>query len=234
MYGDIANKLILDAKRTSNLSELPLYQTDLVKDILKEIQDLNNDSEYLSSEKELQQDNLSEEQLKINQCQLFVTLLSMRRNKRCLLAYQRLRAEKIVEFSWLNIDPILESSTNNGTTSNGSTANTAKPKSTIHDSNSIYNNYTTQLSLDNLNHAEQEYLKSYQDLILNYKSKFYDIDLSGDLEPPTNIFIDVRVLKDGGEVQTEYGSFNLIKDSQFYVRKSDVDRLIQQGYLEEL
>lgn len=69
---------------------------------------------------------------------------------------------------------------------------------------------------------------------MQYKSSFPDIDLSGDLEPPTNIFIDVRVLRDGGEVQTEYGVFNLIKDSQFYVRKSDVERLIQQGYLEEI
>ena len=46
---------------------------------------------------------------------------------------------------------------------------------------------------------------------MEFKSSFEDIDLSGDLNPPTNIFIDVRVLKDGGEVTTEYGSFNLIK-----------------------
>ena len=69
---------------------------------------------------------------------------------------------------------------------------------------------------------------------MEFKSSFEDIDLSGDLNPPTNIFIDVRVLRDGGEVTTEYGSFNLIKDSQFFVRKSDVERLIQQGYLEEI
>ena len=46
---------------------------------------------------------------------------------------------------------------------------------------------------------------------MEFKSSFEDIDLSGDLNPPTNIFIDVRVLRDGGEVTTEYGSFNLIK-----------------------
>ncbi|ODV82090.1 DNA replication complex GINS protein PSF1 [Suhomyces tanzawaensis NRRL Y-17324] len=215
MYGDLANKLILDAKRTTNLSALPLYQGDLVKDIIKEIQDLNKDAEFLE-----EQTDDGDEQLKINQCQLFVTHLSMRRNKRCLLAYERLRAEKVAEFAWLNIDPIGD-------------PNATKSHTTIAD-NYIYSNYTTQLSLDNLNHAEEEYFKAYQDLMLEYKSAFADIDLSGDLEPPTNIFIDVRVLKDGGEVQTEYGSFNLIKDSQFYVRKSDVERLIQQGYLEEL
>ena len=91
-----------------------------------------------------------------------------------------------------------------------------------------------RLALANLSNPEHEYYKQYQDLVLDFKSEFSDIDLSGDLAPPTDIFIDVRVLKNGGEVQTEYGVFNLIKDSQFYVRKLDVDRLIQQGYLEEI
>lgn len=204
MYGDLATKLVLEAKRTVNLSELPMYQTDTIKEILKEINDLDQDAQYLSQQQT--DDEASEEEYKINQCQLFVTHLSMRRNKRCLLAYERLRSSKIDEFCWLNIDP---GDTNISTNS-------------------------TIISLDNLNHSEQEYYKNYQDLLTKYKSNFLDLDLSGDLQPPTNIFIDVRVLKNGGEVQTEYGSFNLIKNSQFYVRKSDVERLIQQGYMEEL
>lgn len=232
MYGNLANKLILDAKRSSNLSETPLYQTDLVKSIIKETTDLNKDAEYLGEEQRIQEEdseNADEEKMKINQCQLFVTHLCMRRNKRCLLAYEKLRADKIDEFSWLNIDPITEAGNTDPNRNNfGSTGNGSNSLA----SNSA--NYTTQLNLDNLNHAEQEYYKNYQHLITNYKSNFADIDLSGDLDPPTNIFTDVRVLKNGGEVQTEYGVFNLIKDSQFYVRKSDVERLIQQGYLEEI
>jgi GINS complex subunit 1 len=204
MYGDLATKLVLEAKRTVNLSELPMYQTDTIKEILKEIHDLDQDAQYLSQQQT--EDDASEEEYKINQCQLFVTHLSMRRNKRCLLAYERLRSSKIDEFCWLNIDPGVTNISSN----------------------------STIISLDNLNHSEQEYYKNYQDLLTKYKSNFLDLDLSGDLQPPTNIFIDVRVLKNGGEVQTEYGSFNLIKNSQFYVRKSDVERLIQQGYMEEL
>lgn len=223
MYGDLGNKLILDAKRTLKLSEVPLYQTELVRGILKEISDLHKDAVYLADNQRLQEESgtINEEEMKINQCQLFVTHLSMRRNKRCLLAYEKLRAQKINEFAWLNVDPEIEGM------EEGSSMNTA--------SEDITNgSYTTKLSLDNLNHAEQEYFKNYQSLLVDYKSNYADIDLSGSLEPPTNIFIDVRVLKDGGEVQTEYGVFNLIKDSQFYVRKSDVERLIQQGYLMEL
>lgn len=229
MYGNLANKLILDAKRSSNLSEIPIYQTDLVKSIIKEINDLNKDAEYLGEEQRMQEEDGDEEKMKVNQCQLFVTHLCMRRNKRCLLAYQKLRADKIDEFSWLNIDPITDSGSSEASKGIFGTG-TSSTNPLV--GNSV--NYTRHLNLDNLNHAEQEYYKNYQHLLTTYKSNFGDIDLSGDLDPPTNIFTDVRVLKNGGEIQTEYGVFNLIKDSQFYVRKSDVERLIQQGYLEEI
>lgn len=222
MYGDIANKLVLEAKRATNLTELPLYQHELVKDIIQEMSDLNKDVEYLN-EMQITQEESNEEAKRVNQCQLFVTHLCMRRNKRCMLAYEKLRADKIAEFSWLNFDPIINSDLSS-VGMNGRKTEAANTSSFS----------TRPLALDNLSHAEQEYFKQYQNLILDFKSGFADIDLSGDLEPPTEIFIDVRVLKDGGEVQTEYGVFNLIKDSQFYVRKSDVDRLIQQGYLEEV
>ncbi|KAI5955990.1 PSF1 [Candida theae] len=244
MYGDQANKLVADAKRFSNLPSVPIYQAELVKDIVKEINDLNRDAEYLSTVGDNLRDNQDEgsptqkeEDYKINQCQTFVTHLSMRRNKRCLLAYEKLRSDKLIEFAWLNIDPaesVDQSASSTTGTSSSSTASLPNSRALLPQSKTIPN-YTTQLDLNNLNHFEQDFYKNYQNLITNYKSKFGEyLDLTGDLEPPTDIFIDVRCLKDGGDVTTEYGSFNLIKDSQFYVRKSDVERLIQQGYLEEL
>lgn len=226
MYGDLANKLVLDAKRSAPLADVPLYQNDLVRDVIRETLDLNRDVDYLAEQLlQLGADD-SEEQAKINQCQLFVTHLCMRRNKRCLLAYEKARADKIDEFVWLNIDPT-------DSDAQGAPAAAAAAGSGATGS-SAFSGVTSRLSMANLSHAEQEYYKQYQRLVMHYKSGFPDLDLLGDLEPPTNIFIDVRVLKDGGEVQTEYGVFNLIKDSQFYVRKSDVERLIQQGYLEEI
>lgn len=217
MFGDLGNKLVLDASRTSNLPEITLYQSDLVNDIIKETNDLGKDVNYLDQQRRsLRGTSDSSESELINDCQKFVAKIAMQRNKRCLLAHQKLRADKINEFAWLNIDP------------------SESHSSTFLKSNALGPHYTTRLSLDNLSNQEQEYFKNYLLLLVDYKSKFGDIDLSGDLEPPTSIFVDVRVLKDGGEVQTEYGVFNLIKDSQFYVRKSDVERLIQQGYLEEL
>ncbi|EGV60687.1 DNA replication protein psf1 [Yamadazyma tenuis] len=219
MFGDQANKLVLDAHRTSNLPEITLYQSDLVDDIVKETNDLGRDVDYITEQQRTNPEGTSAEQIVALECQLFVARLSMRRNKRCLLAHQKLRADKMNEFAWLNIDPSDSNST---------------PQPSLTKTGALGSNYTTRMILDNLSNQEQEYFKQYSQLLVDMKSKYVDIDLSGDLEPPTSIFIDVRVLKDGGEVQTEYGVFNLIKDSQFYVRKSDVERLIQQGYLEEL
>jgi len=56
-----------------------------------------------------------------------------------------------------------------------------------------------------LSPQEEEYVRQYGDLLAAYKGQWTDIDLTGSLEPPRDLFIDVRVLKDAGEIQTEYG-----------------------------
>lgn len=56
-----------------------------------------------------------------------------------------------------------------------------------------------------LSPEEEEYFREYSDMLATYKGQWTDIDLTGSLEPPKDLFIDVRVLKDAGEIQTEYG-----------------------------
>lgn len=56
-----------------------------------------------------------------------------------------------------------------------------------------------------LSPEEEEYVRQFSDLLAAYKGQWTDIDLTGSLEPPRDLFIDVRVLKDAGEIQTEYG-----------------------------
>jgi GINS complex subunit 1 len=56
-----------------------------------------------------------------------------------------------------------------------------------------------------LSPEEEEFARQYGDLLAAYKGQWTDIDLTGSLEPPKDLFIDVRVLKDAGEIQTEYG-----------------------------
>ncbi|SCU91576.1 LAFA_0F04588g1_1 [Lachancea sp. 'fantastica'] len=202
MYTDLSNKLVLEAKRAHQLSLssgpelLPMYQDELVRSIVREVGQLRKNAEFLRTQQEQ-----SEGGDKVAHCQYFVTLLCMERNKRCLMAYQKLRSDALDSLAW---NP-------NGTAD------------------------ATQRNSANLSHHEQEYLRDYAQLLTEMKSGDYtDIDLSGSLTPPSDVFIDVRVLKDAGEIQTEYGVFNLIKDSQFFVRQADVERLVQQGYLQKL
>lgn len=110
MYGDQANKLIVDAKRAQNLDKIPLYQQNTVRSVVNETRDLQKEADILTQE--AQRDSLSESQNsflpsgtdKVKQCQLFVTHLCMRRNKRCLLAYQRQRAQQIDNLVWENVE----------------------------------------------------------------------------------------------------------------------------------
>lgn len=70
-----------------------------------------------------------------------------------------------------------------------------------------------------LSPEEEEYFRLYGDMLAAYKGQWTDVDLTGSLEPPQDLFIDVRVLKDAGEIQTEYGyppSPHLLPPSPFY------------------
>lgn len=205
----------------------------------------------------------------------------MRRNKRCLLAYHKVRASKLEGYCWEGVDVLEQQNTKEG---DGGLAGKKDESS--------------------LSPEEEEYVRQYSDLLAAYKGQWTDIDLTGSLEPPRDLFIDVRVLKDAGEIQTEYGydsifpsrprsgaaspslpflytyphltsfppisctdlcrlpsislpessnifilparqeytspadhnnsSIILTKNSQFYVRHGDVERLIAQGYLQRL
>jgi GINS complex subunit 1 len=109
----------------------------------------------------------------------------MRRNKRCLLAYHRTRTDKLEELAWNGTD-ILELAGQQAGGTNGAPIADAGEASS-------------------LSPQEEDYFRQYGDLLAAYKGQWTDIDLTGSLEPPRDLFIDVRVLKDAGEIQTEYG-----------------------------
>lgn len=118
-------------------------------------------------------------------CTLLVDHLCMRRNKRCLLAYHRTRTDKLEEMVW-NGNDILDAAAQQRDNAGGDAAN-------------------GEANSNSLSPEEEEYVRQYSDLLAAYKGQWTDIDLTGSLEPPRDLFIDVRVLKDAGEIQTEYG-----------------------------
>lgn len=223
MYAEQAQKLVLDAKRIRNLPHLPPYAATTVRACTKEVRDLDREvanllapfsssSTQSSDGTQIKSSGYNPADDPATACALLVNHLSMRRNKRCLLAYHRTRTDKLEEMCWAGVDVTemqQQVSASAGRQSGGAA--------------------TSSLSAE-----EEQYVHQYSDLLAAYKGQWTDIDLTGSLEPPKDIFIDVRVLKDAGEIQTEYGSITLTKNSQFYVRQADVERLIQQGYLQRL
>jgi GINS complex subunit 1 len=167
------------AKRTQNLAHLPPYQTELVRAVASEVRDLDKDVTRML---EPFQGSFDPSQDPATACALLVDHLSMRRNKRCLLAYHRVRAEKLEQMCWDGKDVLEQQGQNGGDTILGADGNQSS-----------------------LSPEEQEYFRQYNDMLAAYKGQWTDIDLTGSLEPPKDLFIDVRVLKDAGEIQTEYG-----------------------------
>ena len=126
-------------------------------------------------------------------CSLLVNHLCMRRNKRCLLAYHRVRTDKLEEMCWSGVD-VLERQQQQQQQQNQQHPNNPGGEGGAEGANA-----------SSLSPEEEEYVRQYSDLLAAYKGQWTDIDLTGSLEPPKDLFIDVRVLKDAGEIQTEYG-----------------------------
>ncbi|KIN01954.1 hypothetical protein OIDMADRAFT_121895 [Oidiodendron maius Zn] len=217
MYGDLGNKLVQQAKRTQKLEHLPPYSTEIVRAITREVRDLDKDASNI-----LQSFNGSFDPSAdpATACTLLVDHLCMRRDKRCLLAYHRTRTDKLEEMVWSGNDI--------------SDLAAQQPKNLNGNQEGGSDLVSVDGSSSSLSPEEEEYVRQYSDLLAAYKGQWTDIDLTGSLDPPRDLFIDVRVLKDAGEIQTEYGTINLTKNSQFYVRQGDVERLISQGYLQKL
>jgi len=123
-------------------------------------------------------------------CTMLVNHLAMRRNKRCLLAYHRTRTDRLEELVWSGHDVM--------DLAGAETAGRGKKGG--EEGSGIGTTTTSSLSPQ-----EEDYVRQYSDLLAAYKGQWTDIDLTGSLEPPRDLFIDVRVLRDAGEIQTEYG-----------------------------
>lgn len=128
-------------------------------------------------------------------CNVLVNHLSMRRNKRCLLAYHRVRSDKLEQMCWSGVDVLEQEAQQQQVQQAGGSR----------DGNGRGGITSDAGSHSSLSPEEEEYFRQYGDMLAAYKGRWTDIDLTGSLEPPKDLFIDVRVLKDAGEIQTEYG-----------------------------
>lgn len=88
-------------------------------------------------------------------------------------------------------------------------------------------NVRSQLSKSE-NNFQTEYAASLNRMAQSYGNI---VNLNGPLNPPKDLYVTVRVVKDCGTVQTEFGPLYLNANSFHFVRKADVEHLITQGFL---
>lgn len=212
MIGDPALSLVQDTSRSQATSLLRPYLDEPVRHLARETRSLHLQlqagQEVLS---QIENDDASV-------CQLTVAALTMRRNKRALLIYHQQRVNLLRDLFW---DPSVGGGASNLAALLSSTTSTSAADEVRR----------------NLSPAENDFLRSYANLVRQYKSAFMDsFDLSaGMLErPPKDLHCQVRVLKDVGEIETEQGSIAFRKGSLVFVRRADVERLIASGFLEEV
>jgi len=192
MHGDTALTLVKHAKRTTLLPHLPPYATELVRSVVREVQALDRDvnntlHRYTQTTGEAVFDPASDP---ATACALLVDHLGMRRDKRCLLAYHRVRAERLEEMCWRGEDVLERAAAAVAASSQAGRSAESQAQ---------------EVETSALSPEEEEYVRQYADLLAALKGHWTDIDLTGSLEPPRELFVDVRVLRDAGEVQTEYG-----------------------------
>lgn len=238
MYGDSANKLILAAKRANTLDKIPLFETDLVQTIISESNELQALIDGINDEPPMSAMTDGTNVADLNASRAPSTLNTPLRNNRHFLSSSIPNTPNT---------PNTTSDTNQilneipGFVRHLSLARNkrcllAYEMSRLRKIDDLVwdNVELSSEQLADLSYHERNYLEKYISLVSGVKGVMSEIDLGGSLEPPSDVFIDVRVLKDAGEIMTEYGVFNLTKDSQFFVRRVDVERLIQQGYLKQL
>ncbi|KAL0095722.1 DNA replication complex GINS protein PSF1 [Phycomyces blakesleeanus] len=181
------------------------YNEDLVQTICREVRMLQAKADTVITDMRQSNQGNPQPPTPDQLSELLLQYMAIKRNKRVLFAYHRQRMEKLKELSW---------------------------------DVGIQSEHQREIN-SCLGPNEQKFLDEYTDIVNSYKQNFYELDLGGnggvDLEPPTDLIIEVRVIKDAGELITESGRvLNISKGNQFYVRRTDVEGLIKSGHLKHI
>jgi GINS complex subunit 1 len=135
---------------------------------------------------------------------LLIVQTAINRNKRCLLAYHAHRTDRLRDLYW-SVGGALPHLLSN-----------------------------TDLR-GRLSPHEVDYLRSYNSSVMEFRGQFGEVDIMASIETvPKDLNVSVKVVKDCGTIQTELGSIDFQKGQRYVVRRTDVEHLIVQGYLEEV
>jgi GINS complex subunit 1 len=87
---------------------------------------------------------------------------------------------------------------------------------------------------NHLSRDELTYYDTYNKLVSKYSTEAVkcNIDITTGLTPPTELFVEVRVLEDCGEVVLpESGVVNLKKNTTHYLKRGEIEKFIKSNAL---
>ncbi|RDX56075.1 hypothetical protein OH76DRAFT_1427567 [Lentinus brumalis] len=230
-FGDLATQLLTESRRSTATNTLLKYNDVLVRSIIREQRDLDSRIEALLINTAPPDDDdpdatLDAEKQKESARVMPTVLLyqtAILRNKRCLLAYHQHRLEFLKDLYWSvgGALPLLLS----------------LPPAQAQGQPDIRSK---------LSPHEVDFLRSYAASLLTLRTEAFssaagaghglteDIDLFAPIaHPPKDLQVHVRVVRDCGIVYTELGAIDFKRGHRFLVRRSDIEHLIVQGFLEE-
>ncbi|CCA69621.1 probable PSF1-part of GINS, replication multiprotein complex [Serendipita indica DSM 11827] len=199
LFGDQAMTLVNEARRSNAAGTLSKYNDPLVRAVCREMRTLDTDLSRITSEYEIDDSQVPDGVM----AAASFYHVALRRNKRCVLAYQNHRIEKLKELYWGAAGSLVH---------------------LLGDSE-----VRTRLSphevdfLRTYNEIVQEFRGDFEDIL----------DVVGDVAiPPKELNVVVRVVRECGTIQTELGPIDFQKGQRFMVRRADIEQLITQGFLE--
>lgn len=86
---------------------------------------------------------------------------------------------------------------------------------------------------DNVSGGERLFLQGYNRLLGEYCDSV-NLDLTADVAPPKDLFIEVRVVRDCGRVLTDTGVVHLKPGTAHFLKREYVEHLIRQGALQHI
>lgn len=76
---------------------------------------------------------------------------------------------------------------------------------------------------------ELQFASEYSNMLHEFNEFYNNLDIFTNPTPPRELYIQIRVNRDCGLIQTEYGQLYLSPNSLHYVRRADIQALIDQG-----
>lgn len=85
----------------------------------------------------------------------------------------------------------------------------------------------------NVSGEERLFLQSYNRILGEYCDAV-NLDLTAEVMPPRDLFVEVRVVRDCGCVLTDSGVVDLKPGTAHFLKRADVEHLIRQGALQHI